>query len=868
MRTYPLIVLPAFLALCVSMLGDANAQDFRYAEEPTGGLHLPSVGLAGENDATTTTVNPAGLGLLRGGHFAFALDVARETDATTSGPGGGLFYASAFGGGGVVPKFGWGVALEWLRPARAELSPDPGTPTRFTLSNSLPLGARSALGVSWHHFFDNGALDGVDTFDLGWSSRMGSHFAAGLVVRDVGAPTVAGAAVNRRYEGELVTRPFGTDRLEVGLGARIAENDADLLKGHAIDTWLRWSLRLTRGIYFRGQLGSDSLRRLTTTGTATTTEFLRDDRLSLGLEFSFGGLGTTAYGTVVRDSDGELQASGGTFVARLSQEAIPSVIPESKRIERLDLRGSLGQRKLTGILAYLNRVADDDKVVGLFINIDGVTGGWASLHELRQQILRVRKSGKKVFAFLVEGETRQYYLASAADKVYVDPAGGIRLQGFSSTSMYFGGLFEKLGVSAQFERIEEYKSAPEAFTRTGPTEPAFRMRNELYDSIYNTLVRDISKTRKISEKRVRTLIDNGPYTSGELERLPDLVDGVVLADDLAKVIAKEMGRYYPFARPANNRPERWDRRKIAVIYLVGDIVGGKSRNVPLLGRTLAGGETIARAIAQANADDNIEAIVLRINSPGGSALASEFMAREVKRVRGNKPIICSMGDLAASGGYFAAAYCDHIFADAMTITGSIGIFNGSFDISALLRKFGLSWTTYKRGEHADLGSMYRPMSVAERKFMKQKLHYYYGRFISAVAEGRGMSTEEVDAVGRGHVWTGEQGLRINLVDELGGLIDAIDYAKNKLGFRNGEKVDLVPYPKLSQSLLSKVLAGPLGSVAGSSNNSDMAMAKQAMQLMGMLPGTMGQTLLQAIPGSIWTEPGVPQARLPFSILWQ
>lgn len=845
---------------------DVNAQDFRYAEEPTGGVNLPSVGLAGENDATTTTVNPAGLGLLRGPHFAFALDLAREEGATRSGPGGGLYYASSLGGGGFVPKLGWGVALEWLRPSRAELRPDPGTPTRFTLSNSLALGANSALGLGWHHFFDDGALQGVDTFDLGWSARFGSHFAAGVVVRDLGAPSVAGETVNRRYEAELVSRPFGTDRLEVGLGTRIGENDADLAAGHAIDTWLKWSLRLTRGVYLRGQVGSESLRRVTTTATSTTSDFLRDDRLSVGLEFSFGGLGTTAYGTVVRDSDGDYRATGGTFVARLSKEEVPSLLPEERRMERLDLRGALGQRKLTGILGYLRRAAKDDKIVGLFINIDGLSGGWASLHEIREGILAVRKTGKKVFAFMVEADTRQYFVASAADKVYVDPAGGIRLQGFSGTSMYFAGLFEKIGVKAQFERIEEYKSAPESFTRTGPTEPAFRMRNELYDSIYGTLVADIAASRKISEKRVRTLIDNGPYTSGELQKLPDLVDGVVLADDLAPLLAREMGGYYPIGTRSDNRPERWQERKIAVVYLVGDIVGGKSRSVPVLGRTLAGGETIARAIAAANADDKIEAIVLRIDSPGGSALASEFMAREVKRVRGRKPIICSMGNLAASGGYFAAAYCDRIFADSMTITGSIGIFNGSFDISALLQKIGLSWTTYKRGENADLGSMYRQMSDGERKFMKQKLHYYYGRFIAAVAEGRGMTTEQVDNVGRGHVWTGKQGLRISLVDQLGGLVDAIDYAKAAAGFKEGERAQLVQLPKRSQSLLSKVLSGPLGSEVTNATSVD-GTTKAYLQLLGFLPGTMGETLLHVIPGSVWSEPGVPQARLPFSILW-
>ncbi len=844
-----------------------DAQDYQYEEDPTGGVHLPSTGIAGEGDATAAVRNPAGLGFLRGRHLALALDLKRAKGTTSSGPGAGVYYASTFGGGGLVPKLGWGLAVEWLRPERSELSPDPGSPTRFTWSHSLALGAHSAIGLSWHHFFDENNLDGLDSFDFGWSKTMGAHWAAGFVVKGVNAPQVEGTSVQRHYALEMVSRPWGTDRLEFGVGARVGERDADLLKGNAIDGWLQWKLRLARGVYFRGELASDSLLRKTSTATSVSTEFVREHQLSLGLEFSFGGLGTTAYGTGARTEEGEFLARGGTFVARLSQEAIPSVLPAQQRMARMDLRGSIGQRQLSAMVMALRDIADDDDVMGLFLNIDGANAGWASLHELREEILRVRNSGKKVFAFIVDGGTRQYYLASAASKIYVDPAGGIRLQGFASSSMYFAGLFEKLGVLAQFERIEEYKSAPEAFTRTGPTKPAFRMRNEMYDSLYETIVGDIAAARGISRQRVTTLIDNGPYTSGELAKLPDLVDGVVIADKLAVVIATEMGQFYSFERKEKNRPNRWENPKIAIIYIDGDIVGGASRSIPLLGRRLVGGKTISQSIALANADEQVEAIVLRINSPGGSALASEFMAREVKKVRGHKPIVCSMSDLAASGGYYVAAYCDRIFADSMTITGSIGIFNGSFDVSGLLKKLGLSWVTYKRGAHSDLNSMYRPKTPAERKFIKQKLHYYYGRFLQAVAEGRSLTTEKVNDVGRGHVWTGKQSLSIHLVDELGGLMDAIGYAKRKAGLGAREEISYLSFPKQRKSLLSSVLGSPFGSDQSASPTIEQT-GSLALQALGIFPGGMGLRLMEAIPGSIWSEPSAPQARLPFAIVWE
>lgn len=844
----------------------------RYQTEPTDGLHLPSIGIAGQQDATITAVNPAGVGLLDGPQLALALDLAREEGAVRSGPGGGIYYASSLGGT-LLPRIGWGVALEWLRPNRAVLAPDPGTPTRFTQSTSLPIGRSGALGFAWHHFFDGGNLDGLDTFDLGWSSRFGAHWAAGFVARDLGAPTVAGSAVQRRYELELVSRPMGTDRLELGLGGRIGESDVDFSDGSDVDGWFKASLRVMRGVYLRGEIGTQSLHAITTAASGNeSAEFLRDYRASAGLEISFGGLGTTIYGTGVRDADGEYQATGGTLVARVSPVHVPSILPANKRIERLELKGGIGQRRFTSMAASLRRMAKDDDVVGLFIQIDSANAGWATLHELRNEILKVKAAGKKVFAFMVAGSTREYFIASAADKIYVDPAGGIRLQGFAGTSMYFKGLFDKIGVTAEFERIEEYKSAPESWTRTGPTEPAFRMRNELFDSMYDTIVSDIAKSRGTSEARVRTLIDNGPYSAGDLGKLPDLVDDVVVPDDLTELIATEMGRHYPFGSGSQERAERWGNRKVAVIYLVGDIVGGKSSTVPILNRSLVGGETIASAIATARADSSIEAIVLRINSPGGSALASEIMAREVMKTRGVKPIICSMADMAASGGYFAAAGCDRIFADEMTITGSIGIFNGKFDLSRLLARIGLAWTTYKRGQNSDLNSMYRPMTKAERDHMKRQLHYFYGRFIQIVAEGRGMSTEEVNEVGRGHVWTGKQGLEINLVDEAGGLIDAIAYAKKQAGFSLEEKASLVMLPTSNRSLLSKVIGSPLGletlGLETEHAASTMKSLAPVVNLLGLLPGAAGAKLMDAIPASVWSEPGVPQARLPFAITWE
>jgi protease-4 len=300
------------------------------------------------------------------------------------------------------------------------------------------------------------------------------------------------------------------------------------------------------------------------------------------------------------------------------------------------------------------------------------------------------------------------------------------------------------------------------------------------------------------------------------------------------------------------RPARWRYPQVAVIYVEGDIIDGASRSVPFLGNKLAGSQTLVGAIAAARANPDVGAIVLRIDSPGGSALASELISREVFATRGVKPILCSFSDLAASGGYFIAAGCDTIFAEPMSITGSIGIFFGKFDLSGLAAKLGVSTTVYKRGARSDSESYFRPYTDEERTVLMDKLRYMYGRFVGAVAEGRGMKKDEVDAVGRGHVYTGEQAKGARLVDRFGGLGDALDEAKRRMKVAPGARVQLVELPAEPTSLLGKV-TGLLGVHADAPVSlTDLPVIKE---------------LVRGIPASILVAPEQAQARLPYDITW-
>ncbi len=840
------------LLACLALLAvpaAARAQvDRQLAEEPTGGVRLPVTPLAGSHDARATVVNPAGLGFLGGSELALAIDVADEDHATTAGPGVGVFWAGRLGAGGI------GLGIEWLRPSRVRLAPDPGTPWRTTVASSLPLGRRAQLGFAWHHFGDDGALGGVDTWDVGLSWRLGNRLALGAVVRDLATPRVAGDAVERRYEAEATVRPLATDQLEVGLGGRIVEADGDL------DGWARASARVVRGLYLHAGLETRALEVIETTPSGEDRRDARDLVATLGLEVSFGAAGVTTYGAGGLDEDGDARAFGGTVVARLSTQHVPPVQGRARRIERIDLRGALGARAHARLVLRLRAIARDPDVAGVVLAIDGLASGWATVQELRQAALAVRAAGKKVFAYLVTGSSRDYYLASAADKIYVDPAGGLRLTGMAATTLYFKGAFDDLGVSAQFEKIAEYKSAPESYTDTGPSEPARRMRDELYDSMYDELVAAIAAGRGLDRAAVEAIVQTGPYDAGELAADKRLVDAVGTPDEISQLISVEVGGKFVVGAAADERDDRWERPAIAVIYADGDIVDGASQDIPLIGRKLVGGETMVAALAAARLDPAIKAVVIRIDSPGGSALASELMSREVFKTRGVKPIVCSMGDVAASGGYFLAAGCERIFADPMTVTGSIGIFYGKFDLSGLLAKLGIGAVTFTRGEHADMDSYYRPYTDEERAIIQDKLRYLYGRFTGAVALGRGMSEAAVDEVGRGRVWSGKQALAVGLVDELGGLVDAIDHAKIQAGLGADARVRIVELPRPGGGLLGALLDAVVGVAAHARG------AERASVDLG-LSGLVGHAL-RGIPASLLVSPGSAQARLPFELIWE
>ncbi len=822
----------------------AQAVNRRYAEEPTDGLALPATTLAGEFDARSAVLNSAGLAMLHGPELALALDVEDGSVATGAGPGFGI-YAGSDLFGGILPKIGLGMALEWLRPPRTQLTPDPGTPFRFTLSHANAIGKHLSLGLGFHYFAGGGAVDGLVSFDVGLAVRAGNYLAFGGNLRDLDTRDVGGLPVQRRYELEALVRPLATDALELSLGGRVGETRGDL------DGWGRASVRAARGVYLVGAVESRALHAIDDSPMGQLDHDLRETRATVGVELSLGTLGLGVYGTGSRGRGTTGGVSnhllGSTFVARFSAAPPSSLIPPADHLERVELTGDLGVRELTQLVLRLREIRRDDSAKGVVVVFDGVSAGWAGLQEVRDELVALRAAHKKVFAYLVSGTGRDYFVASAADKIYLDPAGGLRLVGMAGTTFYFRGTFDAIGVVPQFEKIGEYKSAPEQFTETGPTPTAARMHEELFDSLWQQWLATVASARRLTPAELQAIVDAGPYTAGELAQNTQLVDAVATPDKISQLIMQELGGVYPVDVPPTTRPARWERPGVAIIYVDGDIIDGESKSLPLLDQKLAGGQTVVNALTAAREDPSIGAIVLRIDSPGGSALASELIAREVFATRGVKPIVCSMSNLAASGGYFVAAGCDTIFAEPMTITGSIGIFFGKFDLSGLISRLGVAIDIFKRGKRSDADSMFRPYTPEERTALLGKLRYSYGRFVGAVAEGRKLTKDAVDAVGRGHVYTGEQARPLHLVDRFGGLGDALDDVRERLHLAPGTALEIREYPKVGSSLL-----GELGKlVAG-------AHAELPLSELPVL-----RDLVRGIPPSLLVEPGVEQMRLPY-----
>lgn len=450
------------------------------------------------------------------------------------------------------------------------------------------------------------------------------------------------------------------------------------------------------------------------------------------------------------------------------------------------------QPTVRGIVDMLQRAKNDPRVRHLLV-VPRVSGQfWGKTQEIRDAILDFRKSGKKTVAFLEFGGDQEYYLATACERVFLMPTSTLDLKGIATYEVFLRGTLDKIGTFPDLIHVGDFKTAVNTFTEKTFTPAHKEMTESLNRDAYEQLVQGIASARKKTPEEVRALIDQGPFhpedalSQGLVDDLAykDEIDDKAGLDDLTRLDADDYAIGSPF------RFGRAD--KIAVIYAVGTISSGESSDGP--DGLYAGSDTLADYIERARDDDAVKAIVLRVDSPGGSSIASDVIWRELMLARERKPLIVSMADLAASGGYYIAMPGHVIVAQPGTLTGSIGIFSGKFVTGGTIKKLGANIESVSHGKFADMNSPTRPYSPEERAKVEEQMQHFYDQFVEKVAQARKRSPAQIDAIAQGRVWTGRQASEIGLVDRLGGLTTAVAAAREQAKIAAGRDVELVIYP--------------------------------------------------------------------------
>ena len=450
---------------------------------------------------------------------------------------------------------------------------------------------------------------------------------------------------------------------------------------------------------------------------------------------------------------------------------------------------------LKEILSGIEAAKTDDNIKGIYLDASSVTAGFATIEEIRNALIDFKKSGKFVVAYSEVYTQGAYYLATAANKIYLNPEGTVDFRGLSSESMFFKGSLDKLGIEAQIIKVGTYKSAVEPFILEKMSEPNRQQVTSFLGSMYDHFLSKISESRKIPKATLFAIADSAKVRDPKDALAFKMVDGLLYKDqvlddlksrtgidkkkDVKSVSIEDYAENDSKDRPASSN-------RIAVIYANGEIISGEGNDKNI------GSERISRAIRQARMDDKVKAVVLRVNSPGGSALASDVMWREVVLTKKVKPVIVSMGDVAASGGYYIACAADSIFAQPNTITGSIGVFGIIPNMQSFFNdKLGITFDGVKTGRYADLGDVSRPLTEGERLIIQQEVNKIYSTFTKKVADGRKKSQAYIDSIGQGRVWSGTEALNNGLVDRLGDIDDAIASAAKKAKLKDYR---IVSYP--------------------------------------------------------------------------
>lgn len=755
-RTWSVVGVAAVVAAALSFPGAARAQEDAEAQ-----LTVPGLTAALAEDALALKRNPAGLSFLRGGELRLLLTRRGvHTPDEAYLPAG--YWAAGFGGVAA------GLGVEWVRGVGV---PHDYRRTRLGLAagdTPFSLGA----SVNWYASADP-VLDDAVTFDFGLSSRPLKAFGWAFTVRDFGTsvrtPELSLGVAFDLWRERLVLgvddvwrtdeNPFaGEGRIEAGLKLRVIDG-----------------LRLLGGL--AQPLGGGSTRV----------------QLGLALDFAHLGLGLAVPPT--SDHPGE----DGLIDLRLSTSRYRA-LGGGTEWAAIDLDEALEgaaagpfavapRLPFVDLLRLLDQARRDPDLQGVVLRSSGSGLSFGQAEELRRALADLKAAGKGT-AFLLDGcDDATYYAAAGVDRILATPGAIFLVNGLASTSLFLGAGLSKLGVNPEFVRVGRYKNAPDQFTRSDMSEAEREVENALLDDLYGRYLATLAEDRELDREAAEAFFALG-VADAETAKAKGLVDGIAYPDQLEDVLGASLVHDYA-DRIYAHRP--WGPTPIlAVIPVVGNIVSGETP-AGLFAGDATGAETAVEAIRKAAANPAVFAILVRIDSPGGDAGASDLIWRALREANEHKPVIASMGSVAASGGYYVAAGTQYIVADPSTLTGSIGIFAGHVDLRGLFEKIGLDLVTLRRGELSDILGVDGPWTEQERDRMQAFVDGGYRLFLSRVAATRPLTVEQVDAVARGRVWTGAQAASRGLVDRLGSFRDAVEEAKARAGLPPETVVDMAVF---------------------------------------------------------------------------
>jgi protease-4 len=757
--------------------------------------------VAGEADASAVVQNPANLAYLAG--FNAIVDFAASL-RTSGRRGDGIGVFAAVPLPWQILALGVGVQAMW----RTQVTDDGTYPSgddpfgKFTLAAAVPLMRwvpGLSVGLQYSRLFTgtNALLQGgVSQFDLALSWRANRYLSLAMVARNLNAPRLAGR-VPPVLDPEIALRPFGDSRLEFAFGIQAATGSGSCtnraeaqIKPMCVQPRGR-VLFGTKGVrlyaeaegmtYFRSEY--DPQQDMETVAVQPELAL----RISAGLQFDTPHFGLTAGPTFGAGTnlDGPHGVNGRL---RFSHERYNDVLPmRPRQVTRISLAGKRDDRDLADVVWTIDELAQRRGGV-ILVEVRGTGFGTAQLEEVRSALQRFADNGGKIAVYLDGGGLSQYFLASVADRIVAHPHTALSIIGLSSRTLYWGELLARLGIVAEFVRIAEYKGTPEVWSQAGPSAPVAEANRTYMTDVWNHLVRVIGLARARDPSVVSGWVDAAPWQP-EDARKSGLVDDIAWPDELDAKLEDWLGRRVriepppkapvrngdPFGAPG--APGDWETpAHVAVLHVSGSLVAGESLSIPLLRLKLAGSETLTKQIEQLREDRDVKAVVVRIDSRGGSVRAAQEIARELERTREHKPVVISMGEVAASGGYYIATGGQYIFADATTLTGSIGIFYPKLDLSGLLDKVGAHAELLSIGDRATMRSYWKPYSDDEREAAMAGIQASYDVFIERVAAARSMTPEAADAVARGRLWSGVRAIEVGLVDRYGGLRDAVDRA--------------------------------------------------------------------------------------------